>query len=345
MKKIKRAVVLGVIGLTLMLAALPLGAACAESGEPSEYEIEIYGGKAGMSTYVAAIALAELINENSTWLKATAIESPSVTVNFQLLYSEPERRDDTLIISMVQFAELAREGKEPFTERYDGLRFIAAVGYNAMGFITLDSNIRTVADFEGKTVSIGDKASVTRVEMLQTIMESAGVLDEVDLQYLGLQSGANALRDGLIDATLGSASLVSPPDNYAVSPYLSELMSTKTVYFVSMDSEDITYMNEVLGPLETEHIIPAGSVGDSQTEPWIGIGKVMGWAADVEMPDDVVYEICRIIYEHADEFQEYSPSLAFVSQETMPKWGVPDEDMHPGALEFYEEKGLEITSF
>jgi len=345
MKKGKGSVVLGVIGLALMLVALPLVAACADSGEPSEYQIEIYGGKAGMSTYVAAIALAELINENSTWLRATAIESPSVTVNFQLLVNEPERRDNTLIISMVQFAELAREGREPFTTQYDGLRFIAAVGYNAMGFITLDSNIRTVADFSGKTVSIGDLASVTRVEMLQTIMESAGVLDDVDLEYLDLEAGANALRDGLIDVTLGSVTLVSPPDNYAVSPYLSELMATKTVYFVSMDSEDIAYMNEVLGPLETEHIIPAGSMGDSQTEPWIGIGKVMGWAADIEMPDDVVYEICRIIYEHADEFQEYSPSLAFVSRETMPKWGVAEEYIHPGALEFYEEKGLEITSF
>jgi len=186
---------------------------------------------------------------------------------------------------------------------------------------------------------------VTRVEMLEAILESAGVLDDVKLEYLSLPGGVNALRDGLIDATIGSASVVSLPDQYASSSFMSEIMSTKTVYFVSMDSEDITYMNELLGPLEAEHVVPAGSMGATQTEPWVGIGKVMGWAADKEMPDDVVYEICRIIYENSDKFVDYSPSLAFVTNETMADWGLPEADMHPGALQFYEDKGIELGSY
>lgn len=344
MKRRKISLIIGSVCLVLVLTALPFLSACGET-TPEEYEIEIYGGRAGMSSYVASIAMAELINANSTWLKATAIEAPSVTACFQLLLNEPERRADTLIVSIHQFHTLASEGKEPFTTQYDGLRFISTLGYNMMGFVTLDPDIKTVADFSGKRVSIGDKASVTRVEMLQAIFESAGVLDDVELEYLGLSDGVNALRDGLIDATLGSASVISLPDQYALGPFMSEIMSTKTVHFVSMDSEDITYMNELLGPLETEHVVPAGILGATQTEPWVGIGKVMGWSADKEMPDDVVHEICRIIYENSDEFVDYSPSLAFVTHETMADWGIPEADMHLGALRFYEEKGIELGSY
>ncbi len=330
--------------LILVLVALPFFSACGET-TPETYEIEIYGGKAGMSTYNAAIALAEFINEDSTWLKATAIESPNITTNFKLLMDEPERRADTLIISVPQFHILASEGKAPYTEKYDGQRFISTTGYTVQGFITLDPDIKTITDFRGKRVSIGDKSSITRVEILSIILESAGILDEVELEYLSTPDGVNALRDGLLDATLTYVTLINPPDQYAPMPYMSEIMATKDVYFVSTDSKDITYMNELLGPLQVEHVVPAGSLGETQTEPWVSLGSPMGWAADKEMPDDVVYEICRIIYENADQFVDYSPALAPISQETMANWGVPEADMHPGALQFFEDYGIELGSY
>jgi TRAP transporter TAXI family solute receptor len=296
-----------------------------------------------MTSYVLAIALADIINENSAWLRATAIESPNLTSNFQLLINEPERRANTLIVSVPSHHVLASEGREPFTTQYDGLRFIATTACNAMSFITLDPNIKTVADLKGKRVSVGAKSSVTVVEEFQTVLELAGVLDEVDLEYLGFSEGVDALRDGLIDAAIGTVNLTSP-GQYAPSPNISEIMATKTIYFISLDSEDITHMLEITGLLDTEHIVPAGSLGETQTEPWITLGAVTGWAADKEMPDDVVYEICRIIYENADKFQEYSPSLGFISHETMADWGLPEEDIHPGALQFYKDKGMEIGS-
>ena len=213
-----------------------------------------------MTSYTAAIAMAEMINKNSSWLRATAIESISLTANFQLLLNEPARRPHTLIVSMISFHWLASRGKEPFTTRYDGLRFIATMGYHMQGFITLDPEIKTLDDFTGKKVSIGDRSSVTRVEMIKAILRSAGVLDKVKLEYLSLPGGVNAMRDGLIDATLGSATLVRPPYRYALPSYLNEITSTRKVYFVSMDEADIASMNELLGPFETEHTVPAGRV-------------------------------------------------------------------------------------
>ena len=104
-------------------------------------------------------------------------------------------------------------------------------------------------------------------------------------------------------------------------------------------------MNELMGPLEVAHTVPAGCMSETQTEPWVGTGKIIGWAADEQVPDDVVYEVCRIIYENAEQFATYHQALAFVTQETMADWGVPEEDMHPGALQFYDEYELEIGSY
>ncbi|MBN2325238.1 MAG: TAXI family TRAP transporter solute-binding subunit [Spirochaetes bacterium] len=309
------------------------------------YTIEIYGGKAGMTSYTAAIALAELINKNSLWLKATAIESISITANFMLLMNEPARRPDTLIVSMVSFHWLASRGKEPFTTRYDGLRFIATMGYHMQGFITLDPALKTVREFAGKRVSIGDRSSVSRVEIMKAVLRSAGVLDKVKLEYLSAPGGVNALRDGLIDATLGSATLVRPPGKYALPSYLTEITSTRDVYYVSMDKADIRFMNDLMGPLETAHTVPAGSLGETQTAPWTGLGKAMGWAADKDMPDEVVYEICRIIHENADEFAAYSPSLAFVNSDTMAKWDTARENIHTGALKFFAEHDIVLGRF
>ncbi len=343
MEKKNILIIISNLCLVLVIAVLPILPACTET-TPETYEIEIYGGKAGMSPYVAAIALAEFINKNSTWLRATAVEAPNLTASFNLLMNEPERRPNTLIISVHQLHVLASEGKEPFTEKYDGLRFISTTGYTVMGFITLDPDIKTVDDFIGKRVSIGDMSSATRVAVFNTIFESAGILDEVELEYLGASEGVDTLRDGLIDATQVVVFLAGS-GQYTISPYMSEIMATKKVYFVSIDSEDISYMIDLLGPLQVEHTVPAGSLGETQTEPWITLGASYGWAADKEMPDDVVYEICRIIYENASKFQEYDHSLAVISQETMAYWGVPEADMHPGALQFFEDYGIELGSY
>jgi hypothetical protein len=96
-KKILVAVV-----IVTALSLLPAFFACPQTST-KPYDIEIYGGKAGMTSYSMAIAMAELINKKSTLLHATAIESISLTANFQLLVHEPERRPHTLIVSMVSF--------------------------------------------------------------------------------------------------------------------------------------------------------------------------------------------------------------------------------------------------
>jgi TRAP-type uncharacterized transport system substrate-binding protein len=60
------------------------------------------------------------------------------------------------------------------------------------------------------------------------------------------------------------------------------------------------------------------------------------------MPDDVTYEIAKIHYEHRKRFAEAHPAGAFISKETVGLMGVSEDHVHPGALKFYKEAGIEI---
>lgn len=86
-----------------------------------------------------------------------------------------------------------------------------------------------------------------------------------------------------------------------------------------------------------------GKFGPKQKEPWSVNASTMLWSADVEMPNEVTYEICRIIYEHYKEFGKYHITGKAISPETMSKSESSDPKfVHPGALKFYKEKGLKL---
>lgn len=76
-----------------------------DSGQAKDgtYMLEIYTFQNGTSTYVQGVALADLINQNSTWLHASAMESPGPNETARLLLSDPESRlmpSDTSLFRM-----------------------------------------------------------------------------------------------------------------------------------------------------------------------------------------------------------------------------------------------------
>jgi TRAP-type uncharacterized transport system substrate-binding protein len=60
------------------------------------------------------------------------------------------------------------------------------------------------------------------------------------------------------------------------------------------------------------------------------------------MPAEVVYEIVKIFYENRSKFAETHISGKFISRETIGMMGVPVNRVHPGALKYYEEEGVQI---
>ena len=66
------------------------------------------------------------------------------------------------------------------------------------------------------------------------------------------------------------------------------------------------------------------------------------WWVYKSMPDDVVTEICSILYAHANEFVTYHASGKGITPKTLAEVAVAEKDFHPAAAAFYKGKGLKV---
>ena len=58
-----------------------------------------------------------------------------------------------------------------------------------------------------------------------------------------------------------------------------------------------------------------------------------------KVPDDVVYELVKAVFENFDEFKKLHPAFANLDPKEMVKDGL-SAPLHPGAAKYYKEAGL-----
>lgn len=359
MKRQKISVILGVICLVFIMAALPFMAACAPEAPPPEkptphepFAIKISSLFPGTQAYILGIGLAEMINKNSTWLTATAPEGPGPIADIKILITEPERRKDTLFFTSLPTNWYATLGIGPFAESpfntydYSEFKHVCLLGFGADGLVVRDPNIKTLQDLRGKTVVMDTTPGKERGAAFLGIFKAAGVSeDEMRVEYLKSGEACNALRDGMADACHVTVTLSELPDTYVPSPALMELMAQRDIYFLSFDETDIQAMKAEIGNPRDALAVPPRQMSSLQTELWTILSNPLTYCAHVDMPDYVVAEVLRIIYENIEVLHEYTPMAKILTQDTMATMGAVEDDIHPGAVKFYKEKGIPITSF
>ena len=333
--------------ITVLIISISLGLAISGSAMASghkPYKIEIYTYKVGTFTYAAGVALADFINKNSKFLKATAIEAAGASVTSRMVATDPALRKKIMGFLVRYEPEV---GYPPFKKPYKGIRDIAVIGFVCNGFVTLDPKIKTVHDLAGKKVGLGTSPSVARVDMPKNAILKAGV-KKVKFSEHGFVDGVRALADGLIDVLLTGGFMVDAVNiKFGPNPAMNELMSTKKVYFVSFDRKAYDAAQAELPSPELmttySYVIPPGGY-KGQTEPYITQGGAISWSCDKAMPNEVVYEITRIMAEQSGKFKEYHPLGRSITPENMAKLG-NEAVVHPGALKYYKEKGIKIGRF
>jgi hypothetical protein len=323
----------------LLLSVSPCGA---EVKKP--YSIDIYTFKVGTLTYAMGVALAELINKQSTWLRANAIEAASAVVTARIVATEPEAKKK--IIGFMNRWE-PETAYPPFKEPYKGIKEMAVIGFVTNGFVSLDPKIKNVKDFSGKKVALGLGPSAARVDLPKAAVLKAGAKG-VKFMEMGFDDGVRALGDGLIDGLL-SATFMSDAQTlkFGPNPALGELIATKKVQYVSFDKNGFDEAQKEIAKgtiMEYySYTVPAGAL-PKQAEPWIVQGGPITWNCDKDMPDEVVYEVLRIMAQNTAGFEKYHPLGKIITPENMAKLA-NESVMHPGALKFYKENNIKIGSF
>ena len=225
----------------------------------------------------------------------------------------------------------ANAGTNLFEAPVEGFSTVAAMYMEQVQIITLNPAIKTVADLEGKVVSIGAAGSGVYFNALDIL----GVygLTEADIEpvYQSFGDSVESLQDGKIDAAFIVA---GAPTNADTSQ-----ATTNDVYLVSLDAEHIADLIEV-SPYYAEATIAADVYGTDEDATTVAIAAVI-IAAD-SVSEDAIYSMTSTIFENLGEISEQhakglEASIEFASS-------ITDVPYHPGAAKYFAEKGIEVPT-
>ena len=206
---------------------------------------------------------------------------------------------------------------------------VAALYMEQVQIVTLDPDIKTVADLRGKTVSIGSSGSGVYYNALD-ILGAYGITEaDISPTYQSFGDSVDALQDGRIDA----AFVVAGAPTVAVST----LATTHDVRLVSIDDEHIDILLED-SPYYSPYTIPASVYGTDEDCQTVAVGAVVIARNDVS--EDAVYDIVSTIFndqaaiaQSHDKGNELDLDFA-TSITTVP--------YHPGAAKYFAEQGIEV---
>ena len=282
------------------------------------------GGETG--TYYAYGGVLSQYVSGKTDVSITAVTSGGSQANIEDIAAEANQ------LGFVQsdVMSYAYSGTNLFEEPVEGFSTVAAMYMEQVQIITLNPDIKSVADLEGKIVSIGALGSGVYFNAIDIL----GVygLSESDIEpvYQSFGDSVESLQDGKIDAAFIVA---GAPTNAVTS-----LATTNDVYLVSLDAEHIAKLIEV-SPYYSEATIAADVYGTAEDATTVAIAAVI-IAAD-SVSEDAIYDMTSTIFENLGEISEqhakgYEASLEFASS-------ITDVPYHPGAAKYFAEKGFEVS--
>lgn len=142
----------------------------------------------------------------------------------------------------------AYNGERLFEEKIEGFSVVAALYMEQVQIVTTNSAIQSVADLEGKNVSIGAVGSGVYFNAID-VLEAYGLSESsIKPVYQSFGDSAESLKDGKIDAAFIVAG--------APTTAIVDLATSGNVYLVSLDAEHSAKLLES-SPYYSEAVIAA----------------------------------------------------------------------------------------
>ncbi len=222
----------------------------------------------------------------------------------------------------------AYNGERLFDTKIDSFSTVAALYMEQVQIVTLNPDIKTVADLKGKSVSVGDQGSGVYFNAVDVLAAyDLDVEKDIKPQYLSFGDSAENLQDGKIDAAFVVAG--------APTTAVTTLAASNDVYLVSLDDEHIDKLIAA-SPYYSKNIISKDAYNTPEDVTTVAVGAVVIARNDVSDAD--VYNFLYGVFENIDTLghdKAKELSLEFASSVT----AVP---YHPGAVAYFADKGITV---
>ena len=240
-----------------------------------------------------------------------------------------------MAIAQADMAEDAYAGTGVFAESdsYENFSAVAGLYTEACQVVVrADSEITSIEDLQGKTVSIGEEESGTEQNARQ-ILEAYGLSDRlVEMKHFNYTEAADALQNGEIDAMFCTAGVQTT--------VLEELARQCDIRFLNVDGEGAGRLQSAYPAYET-YVIPADTY-HGQTEEVSTVGVKALLLASDKLSADTVKQLTEILFTGSQKLQ-YALPLDLTLEEASSTEGV-SIPFHPGAAAYYKECGIDVTT-
>jgi uncharacterized protein len=311
------------VSLTILIAA-----ACGSSQgqRPAKTRLSIATGGTGGVFYPYGGGIAKVITEHIPNVEATAEVTAASVDNLKFLR---DHKADLAFTTGDMLAD-AVNGHDVFNGTKLPLRALAVLYVNYTQVVALASGpIKRLADLKGKVVSTGSPGSGGELTAFR-VLEAAGINPATDIQKqsLGVAQAADAMKDGKIDAFFWSGGLPSAA--------VQDLSHTPGITIRLLPSAELVpALQREFGALYFRVDVPAGAYpGVTQPIPVVGVSNVL--VVNRSMPDQLAYDITRVLFDHQSELAAIHPEARHLSLKTAVV-GSP-APLHPGAERYYREK-------
>ncbi len=228
----------------------------------------------------------------------------------------------------------AWDGSRSFEKegKIDTFRTVGGLYAEAVQLVTMDPNIKSVADLAGKKVSIGAAGSGVYFNAMD-VLNAAGLTEEdIIPQYQSFADSADALKDKKIDA----AFIVAGPP----TPAITELFTTNTAYLVPIDGAIADKLLED-HPFYTVHSIPANTY-KGQTEEVKTVTVKATLIVSASASEEDVYNLTKAIFDNVEAITAAHAKGAELTLENATSgMTVP---FHAGAAKYFKEKGITVET-
>jgi len=223
-------------------------------------------------------------------------------------------------------------GRSPFEKELRNIRFMANMYVSPFHIITLkELDIKTVEDLKGHPFSPGKKGYTGKVIFDRLLKEYGMTYDDLGpVTLVGYSDGALLLKDKHIDFY---ALITMPPS----APFL-DVATFSPVSLVSISEEVLDRMCKKYAMVKLT--IPANTYpGQDKDVLTVGYGNC--WIVRKDLPEDLVYEITKAMWENYKRFHKIQPAIAdqVKIENALLGAAIP---LHRGAYKYYRERGLKI---
>ena len=211
----------------------------------------------------------------------------------------------------------------------DSFSVVGALYMEQVQIVTMNPDIKTVADLKGKNVSIGALGSGVYFNAIDVLGVYGMTEDDINPVYQSFGDSAESLKDGKIDAAFIVAG--------APTTAITDLSTSGDVYLVSIEEDKIAELIE-LSPYYSPNTIAADTYGMPEDANTVAIAAVV--LARDDASEDAIYTFTKTVFDNMDQLQHGKAaelSLEFASS-------ITDVPYHPGAAKYFAEQGIEVAA-